>query len=71
MTRIRISHSWRTIRGAHIRIVHRRRVAVKSDSSILRFAGEIFATEEVAQAWIDENDPEGVALEYEVVGAPA
>ena len=28
MTRIRISHSWRTIRGAHIRIVHRRRVAV-------------------------------------------
>ena len=34
MTRIRISHSWRTIRGAHIRIVHRRRVAVKSDSSI-------------------------------------
>ena len=34
MTRIRISHSWRTIRGAPIRIVHRRRVAVKSDSSI-------------------------------------
>ena len=34
MTRIRISHSWRTIRGAHIRIVHRRRVAVKSNSSI-------------------------------------
>ena len=34
MTRIRISHSWRTIRGAHIRIVHRRRVAVKLDSSI-------------------------------------
>ena len=71
MTRIRISHSWRTIRGAHIRIVHRRRVAVKSDSSILRFAGKIFATEEVAQAWIDENDPEGVALEYEAIGAPA
>ena len=38
MTRIRISHSWRTIRGAHIRIVHRRRLAVKSDSSTLRFA---------------------------------
>jgi hypothetical protein len=71
MTRIRISHSWRTIRGAHIRIVHRRRVAVKSGSSILRFAGKIFATEEVTQAWIDENDPEGVGLEYEVIGAPA
>jgi hypothetical protein len=68
MTRIRISHSWRTIRGAHIRIVHRRRVAV--GSSILRLAGKIFATEEVAQTSIDENDPEGVALEYEV-GAPA
>ena len=37
MTRIRISHSWRTIRGAHIRIVHRRRLAVKSGSSILQF----------------------------------
>ena len=71
MTRIRISHSWRTIRGAHIRVVHQRRVPVKSGSSIVRFAGKIFATEEVAQAWIDENDPEGVALEYEVVGAPA
>jgi hypothetical protein len=38
MTRIRISHSWRTIRGAQIRIVHRRRLAVKSDPSTLRFA---------------------------------
>jgi hypothetical protein len=36
MTRIRISHNWRTIRGMRIRIVHRRRVAVKSGSSILR-----------------------------------
>jgi hypothetical protein len=26
MTRIRISHSWRTIRGMRIRITHRRRV---------------------------------------------
>jgi hypothetical protein len=71
MTRIRISHSWRTIRGAHIRIVHRRRVAVKSGLSILRLARKIFATEEVAQAWIDKNDPKGVALEYEVIGASA
>lgn len=30
-----------------------------------------FATEEVAQAWIDENDREGVGFEYEVIGAPA
>jgi hypothetical protein len=29
---------------------------------------KVFATEEVAQAWIDENDPEGVAFEYEVMG---
>jgi uncharacterized Fe-S cluster protein YjdI len=71
MTRIRISHSWRTIRGAHIRVVHQRRVAVKSGSSIVRFAGKIFATEEVAQVWIDESDPEGIALEHEVIGAPA
>ena len=34
MTRIRISHSWRTIRGTQIRIVHRRKVAVKAGSSI-------------------------------------
>jgi hypothetical protein len=44
MTRIRISHSWRTIRGARIRIVHRRRVAVKSSSSIVRFARQGMAT---------------------------
>jgi hypothetical protein len=35
MTRIRTSHSWRTIRGMRIRIAHRRRVAVKPGSSIL------------------------------------
>lgn len=44
MTRIRISHSWRTIRGAHIRIVHRRKVAVKSGSSILQSARQGMAT---------------------------
>jgi hypothetical protein len=32
---------------------------------------KVFATEEIAQAWIDENDPDGVAFEYEVIGAPA
>jgi hypothetical protein len=71
MTRIRISHSWRSIRGARIRIVHRRRVAVQSGSSILGFARKVFATEEVAQARIDENDPQGVAFECEVIGVPA
>ena len=25
-----------------------------------------FANEEAAQAWFEENDPEGVAFEYEV-----
>src|SRR5215468_7903642 len=45
MTRVRISHSWRTIRGMRIRIAHRRRVAVKPGSSILRLACQGMATE--------------------------
>jgi hypothetical protein len=44
MTRIRTSHSWRTIRGMRIRIAHRRRVAVKPGSSILRPACQGMAT---------------------------
>jgi hypothetical protein len=44
MTRIRISHSWRTIRGMRIRIANRRRVAVKPGSSILRLACQGMAT---------------------------
>jgi len=44
MTRIRISHGWRTIRGMRIRIAHRRRVAVKPGSSILRLARQGMAT---------------------------
>ncbi len=27
---------------------------------------KVFATAEAAQAWFDENDPEGVAFEYPV-----
>ena len=27
---------------------------------------KVFANEEAAQAWFDENDPEGVAFEYVV-----
>jgi hypothetical protein len=30
---------------------------------------KVFASPEVAQAWFDKNDPEGVAFEYEVEGA--
>jgi hypothetical protein len=36
------------------------------------FSGEttrVFAIPEVAQVWFDQNDPEGVAFEYEVEGA--
>jgi len=44
MTRIRISHSWQTIRCMRIRIAHRRRVAVKPGSSILRLARQGMAT---------------------------
>lgn len=28
---------------------------------------KVFATEEVAEKWLEENDPEGVAFEYEVL----
>ena len=48
MTRIRIYHSWRNIRGMRIRIAHRRRVAVKPGSSILRLACQGMATKRVA-----------------------
>jgi hypothetical protein len=27
---------------------------------------KVFANQEAAQAWFEENDPEGVAFEYEV-----
>lgn len=28
---------------------------------------KVFANAEVAEAWFEENDPEGVAFEYEVL----
>ncbi len=31
---------------------------------------KVFASEEAAQSWIDENDSEGVAFEYKVIGPP-
>ena len=31
----------------------------------------VFATIEAAEAWFEENDPEGVAFEYDVIGAEA
>ena len=30
---------------------------------------KVFASEDAANAWFAENDPEGVAFEYSVVGA--
>jgi hypothetical protein len=30
----------------------------------------VFATEVAAEIWFKENDPEGVAFEYEVIGSP-
>ena len=30
---------------------------------------KVFANADVAEAWFTENDPEGVAFEYEVTGA--
>jgi hypothetical protein len=29
---------------------------------------KVFAAEDAARKWIDENDPEGVAFEYPVIG---
>ncbi|WP_354268928.1 hypothetical protein [Bradyrhizobium japonicum] len=31
----------------------------------------VFATEEAAKVWLDENDPEGVAFEYDVLSLEA
>ena len=28
---------------------------------------KVFASKETAEAWLNENDPEGVAFEYEVL----
>jgi hypothetical protein len=30
---------------------------------------EVFASVEAAERWFEENDPEGVAFEYEVIDA--
>ena len=32
---------------------------------------KVFATADAAATWFQENDPEGVAFEYEVLGPPA
>ena len=32
---------------------------------------KVFATTNAAEAWFAENDPEGVAFEYEVIEPPA
>jgi hypothetical protein len=32
---------------------------------------KVFASQDAAEKWFEENDPEGVAFEYEVIGPPA
>ena len=32
---------------------------------------KVFANADAAEAWFAENDPEGVAFEYEIIGPPA
>ncbi|MET4229838.1 hypothetical protein AB7Z32_20045 [Bradyrhizobium sp. 482_C4_N1_1] len=32
---------------------------------------KVFATVDAAETWFEENDPEGVAFEYDVIGSPA
>ncbi len=31
---------------------------------------KVFADEDYANAWFDDHDPEGVAIEYPVIGEP-
>ena len=31
---------------------------------------KVFANVDAAEKWFEENDPEGVAFEYEVIGVP-
>ena len=31
---------------------------------------KVFANRDAAEAWFAENDPEGVAFEYDVIGPP-
>ena len=32
---------------------------------------KVFANADAAEFWLEDNDPEGVAFEYEVIGPPA
>ncbi len=32
---------------------------------------KVFANEDAAEAWFEDNDPEGVAFEYEVLEEPS
>jgi len=32
---------------------------------------KVFASEDAADVWFAENDPEGMAFEYDVIGPPA
>jgi len=32
---------------------------------------KVFANADAAEAWFAENDPEGVAFEYDVIGPPS
>ena len=32
---------------------------------------KVFSTVDAAETWFEENDPEGVAFEYDVIGPPA
>ena len=32
---------------------------------------KVFSTVDATETWFEENDPDGVAFEYEVIGAPA
>ena len=32
---------------------------------------KVFASADAAEIWFAENDPEGVAFEYDVIGTPA
>ena len=46
------------------------KVPVFVPARIRDISRKVFANQDAAEAWFAENDPEGVAFEYEVIAPP-
>jgi hypothetical protein len=40
---------------------------IPASKLVTRIISKVFATKDAAETWLRENDPEGVAFEYEVL----